>query len=79
MAGLEIATDTGTHLSNIFFLVTQNSGLVANLASRFLYVLGVKFKSMSSAWFTNFPHVLSTSCVGYYIGEPLTHHFVMIP
>ena len=33
MAGLEIATDTGTHLSNIFFLVTQNSGLVANLAS----------------------------------------------
>lgn len=75
MAGLEIATDTGNHLSNIFFLVTQNSGLVANLASRFLYVLGVKFKSMSSAWFTNFPHVLSTSCVGYYIGEPLTPFF----
>ena len=79
MAGLEIATDTGNHLSNIFFLVTQNSGLVANLAStgRFLYVLGVKFKSMSSAWFTNFPHVLSTSCVGYYIGEPLRHTILL--
>ena len=36
---LEIATDTVANATNIFSLVTKNSGLVATLATRFLYDL----------------------------------------
>ena len=39
IAGLEIATDTVTNATNIFSLVTKNSGLVATLVMRFLYDL----------------------------------------
>ena len=39
IAGLEIATDTVTNMTNIFFLATKNSGLVATLVTRFLYDL----------------------------------------
>ena len=35
--GLEIATDTVANATSIFSLATKNSGLVATLASRFLY------------------------------------------
>ena len=37
--GLKIATDTVTNVTNIFSLVTNNSGLVATLATRFLCAL----------------------------------------
>ena len=37
--GLKIATDTVTNVTNIFSLVTKNSGLVATLAIRFLCAL----------------------------------------
>ena len=37
--GLEIATDAVTNATNIFSLATKNSGLVATLATRFLYDL----------------------------------------
>ena len=33
--GLEIATDTVANASNIFSLVTKNSGLVAKVVTRF--------------------------------------------
>ena len=36
---LEIVTDTVTNVTNIFSLVTKNSGLVAKVATRFLYIL----------------------------------------
>ena len=39
MAGLEIATDTVANATNIFSLATKNSGLVAKVATRFLYIL----------------------------------------
>ena len=39
IAGLEIVTDTVTNATNIFSLVTKNSGLVATLVTRFLYDL----------------------------------------
>ena len=38
-AGLEIVTDMVTNATNIFSLVTKNSGLVATLVTRFLYDL----------------------------------------
>ena len=38
-AGLEIVTDMVTNVTNIFSLVTKNSGLVATLVTRFLYDL----------------------------------------
>ena len=38
-AGLEIATDIVTNWINIFSLATKHSGLVATLATRFLYDL----------------------------------------
>ena len=37
--GLEIATDTVANATNIFPLVTKNSGVVAKLATRFLFEL----------------------------------------
>ena len=37
--GLEIVTDMVANAANIFSLATKNSGLVATLASRFLYDL----------------------------------------
>ena len=37
--GLEIATDTVANATNIFSLATKNSGLVAKVATRFLYIL----------------------------------------
>ena len=37
--GLEIATDMVANATNIFPLATKNSGLVAKLATRFLYEL----------------------------------------
>ena len=37
--GLQIATDVVANATNIFSLVTKNSGLVATLATRFLYDL----------------------------------------
>ena len=36
---LEIATDTVANATNTFSLVTKNSGLVAKVATRFLYIL----------------------------------------
>ena len=36
-AGLEIATNTVANATNSFSLATKNSGLVATLATRFLY------------------------------------------
>ena len=39
LAGLEITTDTVANATNIFSLVTKNSGLVAKVATRFLYIL----------------------------------------
>ena len=36
---LGIATDTVANATNIFSLVTKNSGLVAKVATRFLYIL----------------------------------------
>ena len=36
-AGLEIATNTIANATSIFSLATKNSGLVATLATRFLY------------------------------------------
>ena len=38
-SGLEIATDIVANATNIFSLVTKNSGLVTTLATRFLYDL----------------------------------------
>ena len=38
-SGLKIATDTVANATNIFSLVTKNSGLVATLVIRFLYEL----------------------------------------
>ena len=38
-SGLEIATDTVAYATNIFSLATKNSGLVAKVATRFLYAL----------------------------------------
>ena len=38
-AGLEIATDTDANATNIFSLVTKNSGLVAIVVTRFFYIL----------------------------------------
>ena len=38
-SGLEIATDTVANATNIFSLATKNSGLVAKVATRFLYSL----------------------------------------
>ena len=38
-SGLKIATDTVANATNIFSLVTKNSGLVVTLAVRFLYEL----------------------------------------
>ena len=38
-SGLEIATDTVANTTNIFSLATKNSGLVAKVATRFLYIL----------------------------------------
>ena len=38
-AGLEIEINTVTNVTNIFSLATKNSGLVANLATRFFYDL----------------------------------------
>ena len=38
-AGLEIVTDMVTNATNMFSLVTKNSGLVATLVTRFLYDL----------------------------------------
>ena len=38
-SGLEIATDTVANATNIFSLATKNSGLVAKVATRFLYIL----------------------------------------
>ena len=35
VTGLEIATDTVANATNIFFLATKNSGLVAEVATRF--------------------------------------------
>ena len=37
--GLTITTDSVANATNIFFLVTTNSGLVATLVTRFLYDL----------------------------------------
>ena len=37
--GLKIATDTVAYATNIFSLATKNSGLVAKVATRFLYDL----------------------------------------
>ena len=37
--GLKIATDTVASETNIFSLATKNSGLVAKVATRFLYDL----------------------------------------
>ena len=37
--GLKIATDTVINATNIFSLTNKNSGLVATLATRFLYDL----------------------------------------
>ena len=37
VSGLKIATDTIANATNIFSLATKNSGLVATLATRFLY------------------------------------------
>ena len=39
LSGLEIATDTVANATNIFSLATKNSGLVAEVATRFLYAL----------------------------------------
>ena len=39
VSGLEIATDTVANATNIFSLATKNSGLVAKVATRFLYIL----------------------------------------
>ena len=39
IAGLEIAADMVTNVTNIFSLATKNSGLVATLVTRFLYDL----------------------------------------
>ena len=39
IAGLEIATDTVANATNIFSLATKNCGLVAKVATRFLYIL----------------------------------------
>ena len=38
-SGLEIATDTVANATNIFSLATKNSGLVAKVATRFVYAL----------------------------------------
>ena len=37
--GLQIATDTVGNATNIFFLATKNSSLVAKVVTRFLYDL----------------------------------------
>jgi len=39
ITGLEIATDTVANATNIFSSATKNSGLVANVATRFFYDL----------------------------------------
>ena len=46
-AGLEIVTDMVTNATNIFSLVTKNSGLVATLVTRFLYDLDLNNFSKS--------------------------------
>ena len=42
--GLETETDMVANATNLFSLVTKNSGLVAKVATRFLYDLDFKFK-----------------------------------
>ena len=42
--GLETATDMVANVTNIFSLVTKNSGLVAKVATRFLYDLDLNLK-----------------------------------
>ena len=44
LSGLEIATDMVANVSNIFPLATKNSGLVPNLATRFLYYFRFKLE-----------------------------------
>ena len=44
--GLEIATDAVANATNIFSLATKNYSLVATLATRFLYDLGLNYKSI---------------------------------
>ena len=39
ISGLEIATDVVANATNILFLATKNSGLVATVATGFLYHL----------------------------------------
>ena len=43
-SGLEIATDTVANATKISFLAAKNCGLVATLATRFLYDLEKHFK-----------------------------------
>ena len=43
--GLEIVTDTVINVTNIFSLATKNSGIVATLATRFLFDLDLNKKS----------------------------------
>ena len=42
LAELKIATKMVANVTNIFFLVTKNSGLVGTLATRFLFDLDLK-------------------------------------
>ena len=46
LSGLEIATDmvANYNVTNIFSLATKNSGLVPNLATRFLYYFRFKLE-----------------------------------
>ena len=46
IAGLKIATAMVANATTIFSLVTKTFGLVATLATRFLYDLGLNYKSI---------------------------------
>ena len=58
--GLEIVTDMVANATNIFSLVTKNSGLVATLATRFLYDLYLNWKSKVKTNISSYLALLSS-------------------
>ena len=57
--GLEIATDTVANATNIFSLATKNSGLVAKVATRFLYILDLNLMSKVNTNISYVPNLIN--------------------
>ena len=58
-SGLEIATDTVANATNIFSLATKNSGLVAKVATRFLYILDLSQMSKVNTNISYVPNLIN--------------------